>query len=182
MTERPVCLTCHSNSSVERGRADGGAEQDGFPSRGEHCPLSRWKTLEAQRRIPKCSLQADAERFAVVHKRHAPAVARLSKKVTSLREYRYLCSSALIMHSKRRFIIRRRFLPSLAYRLERSRHNVWAPCLWNGTLFCSHLSFLYSVRGRGTKGLKLSWVIKPHIFFLLSECVFWQLQQGKLTD
>lgn len=60
-------------------------------------------------------------------------------------------------------------------------HKCAPPCLWNDTLFCSHWSFLYSVRGWGTKGLKLTWAIKPHIFFLLSECVFCHLQQGE-TD
>lgn len=66
-------------------------------------------------------------------------------------------------------------------------HTSVASCLWNDTLFCSHLSFLYSVSGWGTKGLKLSWVIKPHIFFLsFFQNVFsgtcdregWQIRQG----
>lgn len=39
---------------------------NGFPSRKEHCPLSREKTLEAQKRITKRSLRADAERFAIL--------------------------------------------------------------------------------------------------------------------
>lgn len=95
------------------------------------------------------------------------------------------------MHWKGVWLNSTNFLsPTLAHRekmkTETHTHTqVCTACLWNDTLFCSHLSFLYSVRGWGTKGPKLSWVIKPHISFFFQN-VFsgtysresWQIRQG----